>query len=119
MVIPEAADGTRSAYVKIADGCSAPCAFCAIPSIKGPLRSRPVDEIVAEVRELAARGAREVTLLGQNVDSYGHDLPPLPGTVLTKCTGGSANAWWWHSVHDTLDKADVEILALDTKISLT
>lgn len=62
------------AYVTIAEGCSHSCAYCVIPKVRGPLRSRPLWEIVAEVRELADSGYLEVTLLGQNVDAYGLDL---------------------------------------------
>jgi len=62
------------AYVTIAEGCSHSCAYCVIPRVRGPLRSRPMGEILEEVRELAASGYLEVTLLGQNVDAYGLDL---------------------------------------------
>lgn len=62
------------AYVTIAEGCSHSCAYCVIPHVRGPLRSRPMGEILEEVRELAAGGYLEVTLLGQNVDAYGLDL---------------------------------------------
>ena len=55
-------------------GCDNHCAFCIVPAVRGPEISRPFAEIVAEVRELAARGTVEVTLLGQNVNSYGRDL---------------------------------------------
>ncbi|MGB9861983.1 MAG: tRNA (N6-isopentenyl adenosine(37)-C2)-methylthiotransferase MiaB [Candidatus Bipolaricaulaceae bacterium] len=62
------------AYVTIAEGCSHSCAYCVIPKVRGPLRSRPMPEVLAEVRELAEKGYMEVTLLGQNVDAYGWDL---------------------------------------------
>jgi tRNA-2-methylthio-N6-dimethylallyladenosine synthase len=54
------------------------CAFCVIPLRRGRERSRPLNEIVEEVRRIVARGAREITLLGQIVDSWGHDLPGRP-----------------------------------------
>jgi tRNA-2-methylthio-N6-dimethylallyladenosine synthase len=66
--------------VPISYGCDHLCTYCIVRLRRGPEISRPVAEIVAEVRDLAARGVREVTLLGQNVDSYGHDLPPRAGT---------------------------------------
>jgi len=78
-----------SAYLKIADGCSAPCAFCAIPAIKGPARSRPLGAIVTEARQLVERGAREIILIAQDTTAYGHDrgerdaLPPLMEAILT------------------------------------
>ena len=63
-----------SAYLKIVDGCSAPCAFCAIPLIKGPQRSKPRAAILAEARQLVAQGVHEIILIGQDTTAYGHDL---------------------------------------------
>jgi len=67
-----------SAWLPIIYGCDKTCTYCIVPFSRGPERSRPFDEIVAEARSLAAAGYREVTLLGQNVNSYGHDLQPGP-----------------------------------------
>jgi ribosomal protein S12 methylthiotransferase len=64
-----------SAYVKISEGCNNRCSFCAIPGIRGPLRSRPVRHIVAECRQLLGRGIRELCLIGQDLGAYGEDLP--------------------------------------------
>ena len=63
-----------SAYLKIADGCSAPCAFCAIPAIKGPAHSRPMAHIAQEARHLVDAGAREIILIAQDTTAYGRDL---------------------------------------------
>jgi tRNA-2-methylthio-N6-dimethylallyladenosine synthase len=63
-----------SAWVTIQTGCDNSCAFCIVPSVRGREQSRPPEEVVAEVEALAARGVVEVTLLGQNVNSYGRDL---------------------------------------------
>ncbi|MDD2694636.1 MAG: 30S ribosomal protein S12 methylthiotransferase RimO [Anaerolineales bacterium] len=63
-----------SAYLKIADGCRHPCAFCAIPMIKGAAVSRPVEAILAEARALGASGVKEITLIAQDTTDYGHDL---------------------------------------------
>ncbi len=63
-----------SAYLKIADGCRRPCAFCTIPRIKGPLVSRPPERILAEARRLADAGVQELILIAQDTTDYGHDL---------------------------------------------
>jgi tRNA-2-methylthio-N6-dimethylallyladenosine synthase len=65
-----------TAGVPISQGCDHLCTYCIVRIRRGPEISRPMDEIVATARELARRGVKEITLLGQNVDSYGHDLPP-------------------------------------------
>ena len=64
----------RSAYLKIADGCRRPCAFCAIPLIKGSAVSRPPEAIIAEARRLQEMGMRELILIAQDTTDYGHDL---------------------------------------------
>jgi ribosomal protein S12 methylthiotransferase len=63
-----------SAYIKIADGCRRPCAFCSIPLIKGTAVSRPVESILEEVRYLEAQGMCELILIAQDSTDYGHDL---------------------------------------------
>lgn len=63
-----------SAYLKIADGCRRPCAFCAIPQIKGTHVSRPLEAIVAEAVRLQAAGIRELIIIAQDTTDYGHDL---------------------------------------------
>jgi ribosomal protein S12 methylthiotransferase len=63
-----------SAYIKIADGCRRPCAFCAIPLIKGTAVSRPVEAILSEARSLQSLGVRELNLIAQDTTDYGHDL---------------------------------------------
>jgi tRNA-2-methylthio-N6-dimethylallyladenosine synthase len=69
---------TIAAWLPIIYGCDKTCTYCIVPFSRGPERSRPFDDIVDEARALAAAGYREVTLLGQNVNSYGHDLAPDP-----------------------------------------
>lgn len=66
--------GPYSAYLKIAEGCNRFCSFCAIPLITGRFKSRPVDEILAEVRSLVARGVKEFNVIAQDLSSYGTDL---------------------------------------------
>lgn len=63
-----------SAYIKVADGCRRPCAFCAIPLIKGTAVSRPVDSIINEAKRLRDAGVRELVLIAQDTTDYGHDL---------------------------------------------
>ncbi len=62
------------AYVKIAEGCNHPCTFCSIPRIRGLHRSRPVDDVLAEIRALVADGCREINLISQDTTFYGKDL---------------------------------------------
>ena len=63
-----------SAYVKIAEGCSNCCSYCVIPKVRGKFRSRTTESIVAEVKNLVARGVKEINLIAQDTTSYGRDL---------------------------------------------
>jgi tRNA-2-methylthio-N6-dimethylallyladenosine synthase len=67
-----------TAYVPVVHGCNKFCTYCIVPYRRGREKSRPLDEIVREVAYLTANGVREVTLLGQTVEAYGHDLPEKP-----------------------------------------
>ena len=71
-----------SAYLKVADGCRRPCAFCAIPLIKGTAVSRPVDSILDEARRLRDMGVRELILIAQDTTDYGHDLGMKDGLAV-------------------------------------
>jgi len=62
------------AYLRVSEGCNQNCAFCTIPSIRGKMRSKPIDRIVQEARELLADGAFEILLIGQDTTSYGDDI---------------------------------------------
>ncbi len=66
---------SHTAYLKIAEGCDNDCAFCIIPKLRGPQRSRPVDDLMAEAAALAAQGAVELSLVAQDLTAYGYDLP--------------------------------------------
>src|SRR5574338_1517576 len=79
LILPQHERGQLvSAHVPVVYGCSHACTFCIIPFRRGIERSRPVGDIVAEIRSLAAQGVKEVTLLGQIVDRYGKDIPDGP-----------------------------------------
>ena len=72
------ANAGPTAYVSIIQGCDNFCSYCIVPYRRGREMSRPIDDIMCEVQERVRCGTREVTLLGQNVDSYGYDLPDRP-----------------------------------------
>jgi len=67
------------AYLRVSEGCNQNCTFCTIPGIRGKMRSKPVDSIVAEARELFADGAFELNLIGQDTTSFGRDIGYEPG----------------------------------------
>lgn len=91
-----AAIAGASAYIKIADGCRRPCAFCSIPAIKGTAVSRPAESIIEEARALARHGVREVILIAQDLTDYGHDLgikDGLPGLLESMCDAAPELKW--------------------------
>ncbi len=73
--------GVVSAYLKIAEGCGNACSFCSIPAIRGPLKSRPLEAVVAEAKELLSIGIRELVLVAQDTTRYGADLRKKNGLV--------------------------------------
>jgi tRNA-2-methylthio-N6-dimethylallyladenosine synthase len=77
--VDKEADARVTAFVPIIYGCNFLCSYCIVPYRRGKETSRKLDEIVAEVEGLVARGVRDVTLLGQTVNAFGHDLPEKPG----------------------------------------
>lgn len=85
-----------SAYLKIADGCRRPCAFCAIPLIKGTATSRPLDSILAEAYSLQEMGVHEIILIAQDTTDYGYDLGLKNGLahLLTKLTAAIPQVDW-------------------------
>ncbi len=68
------AQGTAHAYLKVSEGCSNPCTFCAIPQMRGKFRSRGIDSLVREAQSLEAQGVKELCLVAQDTTRYGEDL---------------------------------------------
>jgi ribosomal protein S12 methylthiotransferase len=111
----------RTAYLKIADGCDAPCAFCAIPQIKGPQRSKPRARILAEARALAAQGVRELVLIAQDTTAYGRDLgleDGLAGLIPALLAEAPEVAWLrlMYAYPQHIDRRLVDVLASDARI---
>ncbi len=77
--LPARRDVRHHAWVSVSVGCDNRCTFCIVPLVRGPQRSRPLGDVLAEVQGLAREGVVEVTLLGQNVNTYGRDLT-IPGS---------------------------------------
>jgi tRNA-2-methylthio-N6-dimethylallyladenosine synthase len=73
--LPTHRERPYQAWLQISMGCNSVCSYCIVPSVRGRERSRPASDLIAEAEALAADGVRELTLLGQNVNSYGRDLP--------------------------------------------
>src|SRR5262245_25364735 len=84
------------AYLKISEGCDQKCTFCSIPSFRGRLKSRPIEELVADAREIAGRGVGEVDLVSQDTTAYGRDLYGAPrlGELLARLTEVEGPRWW-------------------------
>jgi len=79
-------------WLQISQGCNCVCSYCIVPTTRGREVSRDPFELLAEAETLAADGVREVTLLGQNVNSYGRDLPPTAAPALPSCWAGSTRS---------------------------
>jgi ribosomal protein S12 methylthiotransferase len=84
------------AYLKISEGCDQKCAFCSIPSFRGRLASRPIAELVADAKAIAAKGVGEVNLVSQDTTAYGRDLEGKPQLVplLRALTEVEGPRWW-------------------------
>lgn len=110
----------HSAYVKIAEGCNRTCSFCSIPSIRGKQRSRPLEDIVAEVRHLATRGTVEVNLVSQDTIAYGRDLAGRPTLAQLVRALGDIDELRWIRLHylypETLTDELVEVMATHPKV---
>lgn len=111
---------SHSAYVKIAEGCRYHCAFCAIPLIRGRLRSRPMDSIFEEVVQLVAQGVKEINLIAQDTTSYGIDLTgkPLIVPLLERLTTIHDLPWLrlMYAYPTNLDLSLMRLIATSEKI---
>ena len=85
----------HAAYIKIAEGCDHPCTFCIIPQLRGKFRSRRFESVVREAENLAAAGAREITLIGQDTTSYGEDLGLRDGLAQLLAKLAQVNELLW------------------------
>jgi ribosomal protein S12 methylthiotransferase len=110
-----------SAYVKISEGCNNRCSFCAIPNIRGSLRSRPVPDILTECRQLLERGIRELCLIGQDLGSYGGDGPGSEAALpeLLEALSRLEGRFWIRLLYihpDNFPRALLDICAGDSRI---
>ncbi len=115
---------THSAYVKIAEGCDRPCSFCIIPKLRGPQRSRRIDDIVAEAAALAKGGALELNLIAQDLTRYGWDQGSSPESRQTLAQLlkelGKVDGVEWIRLHYTFpsafDNELIDVIASEPKV---
>jgi ribosomal protein S12 methylthiotransferase len=110
-----------SAYLKIADGCSAPCAFCAIPLIKGPAVSRPVDDVVQDAAILVQEGVKEIILIAQDTTAYGRDRgerDALPSLIQAILDAVPALGWLrlMYAYPGHVSSALIQVMASDPRV---
>ncbi len=109
-----------SAYIKIAEGCDNRCAYCVIPYLRGPYRSRPMEKLVAEAEKLAADGVQELLVVAQDITRYGTDLygRRCLAELLEKFC--AIEGFRWVRLHylypDEIDDALIEVIAREKKI---
>jgi ribosomal protein S12 methylthiotransferase len=111
--------GPGWAYLRVSDGCRHSCAFCTIPKIRGRLRSRPLDDVLAEARRLAEGGVRELNLVAQDLTSYGRDLGGPGLAELLAALAEVPGIAWLRPLYlhpDLLDQPLVEAIAATPKV---
>lgn len=112
--------GAASAFVKVSEGCDNRCNYCLIPSIRGSLVSKPMEDLIAECKELAKGGAKEIVLVAQDLGSYGKDLAVKGGLVrlLEKISAIESVEWirlmYVHPA--SLTKALIEQIEVNPKV---
>src|SRR2546425_7046838 len=108
------------AYVKISEGCDYTCSFCIIPTLRGLHRSRPADDVVEEVRALAARGVKEIILVAQDSTRYGLDLGIRDGLAVLLRRLGSVDGIRWirvmYAYPATVTDAVLDAIASEDKV---
>ncbi len=97
--------GRHSTYVKIAEGCDRPCAFCIIPKLRGPQRSRDLDSVVREIERLVGEGVGEVNLIAQDLTRYGADLDGKPTLAQLLRKAARVPGLRWLRLHYTYPSA--------------
>ena len=112
-------DGEFSSYVPIMNGCNNFCSYCIVPYVRGREVSRPVDEILEEVRQLDEEGIREITLLGQNVNSYDYEGCHFPQLLEMICRQCSNIQWIRFESPHPKDFSDelIEVIAREPKVA--
>jgi tRNA-2-methylthio-N6-dimethylallyladenosine synthase len=117
LVLPDRVERVGEAlksFVPVMYGCDNYCSYCVVPYVRGRERSRPLADIVAEVRELAGRGRREITLLGQNVNSYGATLPGVSGVSGTSSGNAKPQVDFADLLHAVADVPGIERIRFTT-----
>jgi ribosomal protein S12 methylthiotransferase len=100
----------HTAYVKIAEGCDRPCAFCIIPKLRGPQRSRAPESVLREAGELVAGGTREICLVAQDLTTYGTDLPDAPPLAALLGQLATVDGLGWIRLHYAYPSACTDAL---------
>ena len=113
-------EGSASAFLKILEGCGNRCSYCTIPGIRGPLRSRAKDSVLAEARMLVRKGVREINLIGQDITMYGADGGEKGALVpLVREICGIRGVRWVRLLYlypSRIDDSLIELLATERKV---
>ncbi len=112
--------GSNYAYIKIADGCSNRCTYCAIPYIRGPLKSRTMESIIQEAKQLAEEGYEEIILTAQDTTKYGLDIykKPMLANLLTELCKLEKIKWirFLYAYPETITNELIEVMKQNPKI---